>query len=133
MGMFDYLECLYPLPDHWEPQGRLFQTHDTPAQQLSLYVLTAEGQVRERESGALVPVHGTLTFSASNICAMALWGIATEDDTAPWEAEYCALFDHGRLLKLEGGKRFYATERHITREAWYAQQRATATQGPQTV
>jgi hypothetical protein len=41
MGMFDYLECLYPLPDHWEPQGRLFQTHDTPAQQLGSDVLNA--------------------------------------------------------------------------------------------
>lgn len=118
MGLYDELRVEYPLPDGWDPQGRLFQTKDTPDQYLSLYVLTADGRLRHEESGECVAFHGDLTFYTDNICASGPCGVATEDDSAPWRAEYCALFDHGKLLKLEGRKQPYEGRAHITRKAW---------------
>jgi len=39
MGMFDYINCKYPLPI----QGERFQTKDTPAQYLDLYEIREDG------------------------------------------------------------------------------------------
>jgi len=41
MGVFDYLRCEYSLPGNWNKI--LFQTKDTPAQWLDLYVIAKDG------------------------------------------------------------------------------------------
>jgi hypothetical protein len=49
-------------------------------------------------------------------------GYVTRDDAPLWEAEYTALYDHGQLLKLEGGWRLDTSMRgpHLTRVEWEA-------------
>lgn len=103
MGMFDELRCEYPLPDGFKPPWP-FQTQDTPAQHLELYVLTADGRLRHERTGDILPYHGALTFYTTNICASGSQGVITKDNTPPWWAEYVALFDHGTLLNLKGNK-----------------------------
>jgi hypothetical protein len=41
MGVFDYLRCLYPLPEGAPTDG--YQTKDTPAQYLDQYEIRADG------------------------------------------------------------------------------------------
>jgi hypothetical protein len=115
MSMCDFLECQYPLPDNFDPRDRCFQTHDTPEQWLATYVLTPEGTLVNKSTGEPLAYHGALTFYTTNICGMSANGVITRDGRAPWWAEYCALFDHGTLLKLEGGYALETSRPHITR------------------
>ena len=103
MGLFDELRVEYPLPDGFDPSGYLFQTKDTPEQYWATYVLTAEGGLVVDKTREAVPFHGALTFYTGNGCGYAPWGVVTKDDQPAWEAEYTALFDHGQLLKIDGG------------------------------
>jgi hypothetical protein len=105
MSLYDELLCLYPLPDGWDPTGRVFQTKDTPTRYLDRYVLRADGTLAHESTGAVVAFHGALTFYTGNISYTGPDGYVTEDDQDAWWAEYVALYDHGTLLKLEGGKR----------------------------
>lgn len=47
MGLFDHIECLYPLPlseaDLVRVQGMEFQTKDTPSQFMDMYRIAADG------------------------------------------------------------------------------------------
>lgn len=46
MGMFDYIKCEMPLPETGVPPPTdLFQTKDTPDQYLTVYTITADGQL----------------------------------------------------------------------------------------
>jgi hypothetical protein len=103
--MFDEVICHYPLPDGWVCGDTVFQTKDTPEQWLTRYILEGDGTLRHAETGELVPLHGTLTFYSGNVCMSGPEGFATSDDEPPWQAEYVALYDHGRLLKVEGARR----------------------------
>jgi len=132
MGVFDYLVCEHPLPDGFDPKGIEFQTKDTDEQWLTTYRLRADGVLLDPE-GAQVEHHGTLEFYSGNVCAGGPDGkggriFATEDDEPPWRAEYVALFDHGRLLKLEGHREFVDTAGWIPRvelfQRWEAEHNA---------
>ena len=103
MSMFDELQCQCSLPDSFDAQGVWFQTRDTSEQHLERYILRSTGELVVEETGDLVPFHGALTFYTTNICGSGPHGVMTSDDTPPYWAEYCALYDHGRLLTLEGG------------------------------
>lgn len=120
MGMYDELVCEYPLPDGFDHHGIVFQTKDTPHQYLSRYRLTAEGVLYDCESGMPVPLHGVLRFYADNLCASGPAGVVTVDDTPPWYADYCALFDHGTLVHLSGQRCVDTSRPQITRAAYRA-------------
>jgi hypothetical protein len=126
MSLFDNLRCEYPLPDGWEPGTILFQTKDTPEQYLACYVLTREGRLQHATTGEVIPFHGALTFYTTNITGVSPRGCITRDDTAPWWAEYCALFDHGTLLKIEGQRAPYTRHGpHLSRADFYNTTQAT--------
>jgi hypothetical protein len=124
MSLFDYVIVKCPLPDGFDPSGHEWQTQDTPDQYLSVYTIQTDGTL-VTQHGEVVPFHGALTFYTGNVCATGPWGYATRDDAPAWWAEYTALYDHGRLLKLEGAWRNRTTlpGAHLTREAWYARHR----------
>ena len=43
MGMFDYIECQYPLPDGFVPAvGELAQSKDTDSQYLDVYQMLSQ-------------------------------------------------------------------------------------------
>lgn len=48
MGMFDYIQCKYPLPISGH-EHRVFQTKDTPAQYLDLYEIREDGTLWHEE------------------------------------------------------------------------------------
>ena len=48
MGMFDYINCEYPLPVDDAPKGD-YQTKDTPAQSLDFYTIKADGTLWGQE------------------------------------------------------------------------------------
>lgn len=49
MGMFDYLQCDYPLPDGRVEPGPVWQTKDGPCD-LGLVLITREGGIRFQQS-----------------------------------------------------------------------------------
>jgi len=119
MGMFDEIVCEYPLPDGWAPpEGTVFQTKDTEDQFLTRFTLGSDGVLR-RENGEELEHHGALEFYTSNWSGSAPWGVMTSDDDPLWSADYVALFDHGRLLKIEGSKKADTSGDWIKREEWY--------------
>lgn len=118
MGLFDYIVCEYPLPDGWvPPDGTVFQTKDTDDQYMTSFTFGADGVLR-RESGESVAHHGSLEFYTSNWSGSAPWGVMTEDDTPLWHAEYVALFDHGRLLKIEGCREIDDSGKWMPKDEW---------------
>lgn len=116
MGMFDYLTIEHPLPDGFDPTGIEFQTKDTDEQQLARYVLRADGTLWSAESGEAEEIHGSMYFYASNHAGSFAGLQCTRDDLPPWRAEYVALFDRGKLLKIEGPGRHAAEDvEHVMR------------------
>jgi hypothetical protein len=122
VSVFDELRVEYPLPDGFDPQGRLFQTQDTPIQWMDLYVLTAEGTLRHEASGERLAYHGLLTFYAGNICLAGPWGVATDDDQSPWFAGYAAFFGHGHLVWLEGARTWKTDRPQLSKAEWHRRQ-----------
>lgn len=144
MGMFDNIRCHYPLPDGFA--GDLeYQTKDTEEQFLCHYTITEDGRlilhseryedVPENELpypdmpfiGSMrriptgdVPVdfHGALTFYTGNWSGSGPNGYITNDGQHGWWREYTALFDHGKLLKIEGGIT-YDKDPPIAREQFF--------------
>ena len=107
MSLFDYVRCLYPLPDGWDPGGRLFQTNDTPAQCLETYSILQDGRLWHEASDTHVLHHGVLTFGVGNVTATAPHGYITNDSEDAWYAEYRAFYDHGRLERLTGARQAF--------------------------
>lgn len=120
MGMFDEVRCEYPLPDGFDTQGVWFQTKDTPEQYLQRYVLCIDGALVVEDTRESVPFHGALTFYTTNVCGVSPKGVITDDNMAPYWAEYCALYDHGVLIKLEGGCALDTDHPWITRDVFYS-------------
>lgn len=102
MGVFDYVNCEYPLPGCKDPSAIRFQTKDTDAMFLETYKLTKEGRLLHRdvryedqsdpnaETGSMTPVpigwmdtnfHGDLIFYGGKY-------------------EYTALFKDGQLIDV---------------------------------
>lgn len=128
MGLFDEIVCEYPLPDGWvPPPGTVFQTKDTEDQYLTRFTLDPKGKIR-RADGAALDHHGVLCFYTSNWSGSAPWGVMTSDDAPLWHAEYTALFDHGTMLKIEGGCQPDADGRWVTREEWMRKSREAQVQ-----
>lgn len=123
MGLFDEIVCEYPLPDGWiPPAGTVFQTKDTDDQYLVRFTLCEDGKLR-RANGEVLDHHGAVEFYTSNVSGSAPWGFLTEDDKRPWFAEYIALFDHGRLLKIEGRRALDPDAKWLSREEWFTKSR----------
>ena len=62
MGMFDYLHCKMPLPPtEISPPSAVFQTKDTPDQEMTTYTISANGRL-EREPGEIIDFHGNIDF-----------------------------------------------------------------------
>lgn len=148
MGMFDYIRCKMPLPDGFEFQG-WFQTKDTDRQYMEHYEIREDGSlwieeydIEDRSNpkaakGSLEslrgcmtrvnqrwvpaePHHGAIEFYHSNICGSSGGGkVITDDNSEPWSAEYVALYDHGKLLKLEGKKEPRADVQRVSREEFW--------------
>lgn len=123
MGMFDEIVCEYPLPDGWtQPPGTVFQTKDTEDQYLTRFTLGEDGRIR-RADGADLGHHGAIEFYTSNWSGSAPWGVMTSDDKPSWSAEYTALYDHGALLKIEGGWKLDDHGHWMSREEWLRKSR----------
>lgn len=124
MGVFDYIRCHHPLPDGFT--GDLeYQTKDTDEQYLGHYTIREDGALvhhatthefkddpthplgmslhREPTGDVVVPFHGALNFYTGNHSGASARGYITPDGSHGWWREYTALYDHGRLLKIEGG------------------------------
>ena len=101
MGMFDHIRCDHPLPDGFDG-GLTYQTKDTDEQYLSHYLIAADGTLWL--DGKQVDHHGRIEFYTSNISGTnGKGGYVTDDGLPAWSRNYIALFDHGKLLKIEGG------------------------------
>jgi hypothetical protein len=143
MGMFDYVKCLYLLPDGEDGSAIEFQTKDTDAQYMDLYEIREDGtlwhQVYDVEdhsdhkaegimrfSGCMTRVRehwvqefttGAINFYSSNVRGSGPRGCLTDDAQTPatfWD--YTALFDNGKLVNIVGGKKIDAERQVISRE-----------------
>lgn len=115
MGVFDDLTVECELPDGFDPTGVSFQTKDTAEQWMVRYVLREDGTLWNTKSSAPEEIHGTMEFYTGN-WAGSMGGLyMTRDDLPPWTAEYVALFDHGRLVKIEGGRIIVEDVEHVLR------------------
>lgn len=115
MGLFDELIVEAELPDGFDPAGIVFQTRDTGEQCLERYVMRADGELVNTASGEVEEHHGTLRFYASNWAGSFGRLYATSDDKLPWRAEYVALYDHGKLVRIEGGHGPVTDVEHVLR------------------
>ena len=123
MGLFDEIVCEHPLPDGWTPpDGTVFQTKDTEDQYLVRFTLCEDGKLR-REGGEILDHHGALNFYTSNVSMGAPWGCATSDDAPPWSADYVALYDHGKLMKIEGERKLEDPAKWMPRKDWLRRSR----------
>jgi len=114
MGLFDDLRVEHPLPDGFDPTGTTFQTKDL-GQTMDLYVLGVDGVLRST-TGEDEKYDGALQFSASNWSGTCGPICCTRDDQPPWRADYMALFDRGRLLRIDGpGRQLEAGVEHVLR------------------
>jgi hypothetical protein len=134
MGLFDNIRCHFPLPDGFEGDIE-YQTKDTQAQYLDHYTITEDGRlVLDEKPEEAIPFHGALSFHASNVCGSGPDGYMTDDDSPGWSREYVALFDRGRLLKIEGGVEPWPgggrVGKHITRDEFNAAFRSKDGQRP---
>mgnify|MGYP001292074411 FL=1 len=102
MGMFDYLIVEHDLPDGFDPAGHEFQTKDTDSQWLVRYVLREDGTLWNPEKQEAEIHHGDLDFYTSNWAGSCGKLRMTSDDSPPWEADYSALYDRGKLLRIDG-------------------------------
>ena len=120
MGMFDEIRCEYPLPDRFDAHEVWFQTKDTPEQYLQRYVLCLNGTLVVENTREIILFHGAMRFYTTNVCGISYKGVITRDNMPPYVAEYCALYDHGTLLKLEGSCRPDTERPWITRDIFYS-------------
>jgi len=116
MGMYDDFRCDYPID---APPGIDWQTKDTPAQYLDLYVLGADGILYHEEydvedrsdpnAEGLMALCGLMTRVNKRLVPMPEFrgeiSFYGQDPTNPDEDrewwEYSALFDDGKLLSIK--------------------------------
>lgn len=119
MGMFDYIDCEYPLPEG--APTRNFQSKDTPDQMLTQYLITEDGRLLNGE-GELVDFDGEIEFYHSNICASGPEGYLTDDDKPAACWIFFAIFEDGKLVSVEGEKEVMTgkfAEPPTTREVFF--------------
>lgn len=146
MGMFDYVRCLYSLPDGEDGAALEFQTKDTDAQMLDQYEIRSDGTLwheayetedrsdpnaeglmkfagmmtRINQRWEPVAFHGDLNFYTSNVTGGCQDGVMTDEQKTPatyWD--YTALFQDGRLINLRGLKTINHDEKVLTREEFW--------------
>jgi antitoxin YefM len=122
MGLYDNLLCKCPLPDGWVPTGT-FQTKDTPAQYLDTYVIREDGTLLHQESGEVVPIHGCIEFYDTNVnayCPRVGGGhvLTTSDGQPPWRANYEALYDRGKLIRIDGAREMMGKDNWVNPDEW---------------
>ena len=119
MGMFDEIRCLYPLPDGFVPKGgAVAQTKDTDAQSLDLYEIRADGtiwqEVYDIEDQSDPSAEGLMRYAGCMTRVNKRWEPSTHHGLLHFyyysrdlatSHEYDALFDHGKLLKIEVASR----------------------------
>jgi hypothetical protein len=94
MGMFDCVECAYPLPDGAPRNG--YQSKDTPSQSLCHYLITADGLLLD-DTGGAIDFHGDIEFYQSNIVASGPQGYVTSDGRNATFWTFKARFTNGRV------------------------------------
>lgn len=119
MGLFDYVECRYPLPEApSEIQNAEFQTKSFDCPYLEHYIIEADGRLLyygteptpknelpypNAEPGSLESIRGILRkvkepeILSTFIGAVDFYASSTVGELF----EYVALFDEGRLLKVK--------------------------------
>ena len=113
MGMFDELKCKYLLPDPIH-NTLDYQTKDTPAQFLDEYEIREDGTLWHEEydledrsdpnakgvmklAGFMTKVNRQWHFLSDFTDCIRFY---THDENKRW-IQYAALFDHGKLIKIE--------------------------------
>jgi hypothetical protein len=99
MGMFDYVECRYPLPANLLP-GDAFQTKDLMNAMMH-YVITEDGRLEE-SSGAedRSDFTGTVVLGWSNVLASGP-GVYTADGEGAHYLQYALTFVHGHVTRVQ--------------------------------
>jgi len=106
MGMFDYVRVECELPDGLPGPDHEFQTKDTPDCFVSTYTLTSDFRLLDPK-GEEFGFHGDLCFYTGNVTFSGPHGYVTQDGDKAWSATYTALFDHGKMIRLEGSKEYH--------------------------
>lgn len=97
MGMFDWIECRYPLPGNvpdWATAHPRFQTKDLD-QTLETYVITPTGLLV-----GMPDYTGLINFYNDNIVSSSGPRIYTAEGEDAWSVSYCAVFVNGMLVSL---------------------------------
>ncbi len=96
MGMFDWVECEYPLPDREEWMGT-FQTKCLE-KDLDYFVITESGELRKRGEtgleGEMTPIEPKLVNFTG---ALYFYDFNTKDGWVEYLADFC----DGRMRKVE--------------------------------
>lgn len=95
MGMFDYVECEYPLPGVKPKFLKTFQTSDLDCQ-LGTVTISGEGKLVGYERFT-----GEVEFYGCNVVAGAPWGRYTRDGEDIEQVTYSAKFVDGELQTVE--------------------------------
>ena len=132
MGMFDWVDCKYPLPDGFvlpvQNNFDLFQTKDLECF-MNRYTITEDGELlltkidyenNHNNQPTKINYHGIITFYGSNIRGVSARGYITKNDEPLWKREYEAKFTDGKLVEIKLVPQEPSPLNHITREAFYA-------------
>ncbi len=105
MGMFDYITCLYPLPEGLPP-GERFQTKDL-TNALMEYTITADGHLQEASASEdRTGFTGTIELYWSNVVASGP-GLYTRTGEDAHVLEYRITFVTGSVVRVEELKNEY--------------------------
>ncbi len=105
MGMFDHVECRYPLPENI-PAGELFQTKDLDNLLLE-YTITEDGRLEEKSATAdLSEFTGKIAIYWNNIVASGP-GLYTRNGEDAHVLEYAITFVDGVARRVEEVKNEY--------------------------
>ena len=96
MGMFDYIECVYPLPGlpRFVGAGHRFQTKDAEPLSMDTHSIDANGRI------SIEGFSGDLEFYTSNIVGVGP-GVYTRDGEDAESVTYVASFKDGQLQRVE--------------------------------
>jgi hypothetical protein len=105
MGMFDYVKCLYPLPDNI-PDDEAFQTKDL-TNVLADYTITTDGHLKENSGNEdLSHFTGKIEMYWSNVVASGP-GLYTRDGEDAHFLEYAVTFVDGTVARVDQLKNDY--------------------------